>query len=108
MTRLERFSLAAALASVLGAAPVLAQEPSPTPYPAPAEIETRPVRKGTGNLFTARQGNVKRLPPLPAKPTLVDYFNLRFTNTANHCFQSANRALVPFLSPRVLAGVFAW
>jgi len=43
MTRLERFSLAAALASALGAAPVLAQEPSPTPYPAPAEIETRPV-----------------------------------------------------------------
>src|SRR6185437_7725825 len=63
------------------------KKPFPTAAEVEAEIETRPVRKVTGNLFTARQGNVKRLPPLPAKPTLVDYFNLRFTNTANHCFQ---------------------
>jgi outer membrane protein len=41
MTRLERFSLAAALAFSMGAS-ASAQEPSPTPPPAaPAEVETR-------------------------------------------------------------------
>jgi len=34
----------------------------------------------------------KDLKPMPAKPTLVDFFNLRFT-TANHCLQSATRAM---------------
>jgi hypothetical protein len=34
----------------------------------------------------------KELPPMPAKPTLVDFFNLRFT-TSNHCLQSATRAM---------------
>src|SRR2546421_489457 len=33
----------------------------------------------------------KELKPMPEKPTLVDFFNLRFT-TANHCLQSATRA----------------
>jgi len=78
------------------------KKPFPTAAEVEAEIETRPVRKGTGNLFTARQGNVKRLPPLPAKPTLVDYFNLRFTNTANHCFQSANRAMKTGMSEEIV------
>lgn len=47
MTRLERFSLAAAFAIAHGAT-AFAQEPSPTPSPAPPEIvETRPVPSPT-------------------------------------------------------------
>jgi len=65
----------------------------PTTAEVEAQIETSPKRRGVGNLFTAREGNVKRLQPLPAKPTFTDYFKLRFTATANHCLQSANRAM---------------
>jgi hypothetical protein len=86
----------AGLGSSSGSMPA-AMASDKTPFPTKAEIEaqieTSPKRKGVGNLFTAREGNVKRLPPLPAKPTLADYFNLRFTATANHCLQSANRAM---------------
>lgn len=66
-------------------------------YPTAAEvalqIETRPFRRGAGNLFVATQGNVKRLPPMPERPTLIDFFKLRFHETANHVLQSANRAM---------------
>src|SRR5690242_19840007 len=65
----------------------------PTAAEVEAQIETKPVRKGTGILFTNSKGNVTRLPRMPEKPTLVDYFNLRFTQTSNHCLQSANRAM---------------
>jgi hypothetical protein len=78
------------------------KKPFPTVAEVEAQIETSPKRKGVGNLFTARQGNVKRLAPLPAKPTLIDYFNLRFTNTANHCLQSANRAMKTGMSEEVI------
>src|SRR5262245_13821937 len=44
-----------------------------------AQVETRSYRRGTGNLFVAPEGHVKRLPPMPAKPTLVDFFRLRFS-----------------------------
>ena len=40
----------------------------------------------------AQAAQKKELPPMPEKPTLVDFFNLRFT-TANHCLQSATRAM---------------
>jgi len=30
---------------------------------------------------------------MPAAPTLLDFYDLRFTRTRNHCFQSANKAL---------------
>ena len=30
---------------------------------------------------------------MPAEPTLLDFFELRFTRTRNHCFQSANKAM---------------
>ena len=54
-----------------------------------------PRRRGTGAiLFNAQAGaKLPLLPKLPAKPTLVDYFNLRFDRTRNHCFQSAALAL---------------
>jgi hypothetical protein len=65
----------------------------PTAADIEAQIETRPTRRGVGNLFVAARGNVKRLPPMPERPTLADFFTLRFTQTSNHVFQSANRAM---------------
>ena len=90
----------AASAAATGAAS--GDKPFPTAAEIETEIETRPSRKGVGNLFTARNGNVKRLPPLPAKPTLIDYFNLRFTQTSNHCLQSANRAMKNGMSEEII------
>jgi hypothetical protein len=60
-----------------------------------AQIETRPHRMGAGFLFVASHGNVKKLPPMPGNPTLVDFFNLRFgaNTTRNHCLQSATLAM---------------
>ena len=39
------------------------------------------------------EGHVEVLPPLPAAPTLNDFFALRFMRTRNHCLQSANKAM---------------
>jgi hypothetical protein len=59
-----------------------------------AEIETRPYRAGAGFMMVSRDGsNVKHLPPMPANPTLADFFSLRFMSTANHVLQSANLAM---------------
>ncbi len=65
----------------------------PTAAEIEAQIDTRPTRRGAGNLFVAREGNVKILPPMPERPTLLDYFELRFKATSNHVLQSANRAM---------------
>src|ERR1700683_917307 len=55
----------------------------PTAAEIEEQIETRPYRMGVGFLFVPRNGgNVKRLPPMPAKPTLADFFRLRFSETA--------------------------
>src|SRR5688500_16681581 len=67
-----------------------------------AQIETRPTRRGVGNLFVARTGNVKRLAPLPEKPRLVDFFTGRFTATSNHCLQSAAKAFKAGMSEEVV------
>ena len=63
----------------------------PTAAEIDAQIETRPYRRGAGNLFltTVNGANVKKLPPMPEKPTLVDFFKYRFTATSNHVLQSA-------------------
>jgi hypothetical protein len=45
---------------------------------------------------------VKRLPAMPEKPTLMDFFKLRFNATSNHCLQSANRALKTGMSEDVV------
>jgi hypothetical protein len=74
----------------------------PTAAEVEAQIETQPLRKGTGNLFASRTGNVKRLPHLPEKPTLVDYYRLRFMATSNHCLQSANRAMQNGMSEEII------
>jgi hypothetical protein len=68
-----------------------------TKYPTVAEleaqIESRTSRRGVGSLFVSGRGsNVRKLEPMPAKPTLVDFFKLRFA-PASHVLQSANRAL---------------
>jgi hypothetical protein len=59
-----------------------------------AQIPTRSYRRGVGVLFLNAQpgGTVQHLPPMPAAPTLLDFFELRFTRTRNHCLQSANKA----------------
>jgi hypothetical protein len=67
-----------------------------------AQIETRSTRRGVGNLFTARTGNVKRLDKLPSNPRLVDFFTMRFNNTSNHCLQSATKALRSGMSEEVV------
>ena len=66
-------------------------------FPTVAEVEaaitTRGYRRGVGNLFLDTRGdNVQRLPAMPSSPTLLDFFELRFVRTRNHCFQSANKA----------------
>src|ERR1700688_3404970 len=45
----------------------------PTAAEVEAQIETRPSRRGTGNLFVSNTGNVKKLAPLPERPTVVDF-----------------------------------
>ena len=104
---LEYYMLAAAAgpaADTKGAASAAAgdSKPLPTAAEVEAEIETRPSRRGVGGLFVSAQGNVTRLQPMPRQPTLVDYFNLRFTRTSNHCLQSANRAMKTGMSEEVI------
>jgi hypothetical protein len=79
-----------------------AEEKFPTAAEIEAEIETRPYRRGVGNLFLSLSGNVKRLPPLPEKPTLLDYFDLRFDATRNHVLQSATLALKNGMSEEIV------
>lgn len=95
--------LNAAMALKHGGHPV----PEPGKYPTAAEveaqIETKPYRAGAGFLMVPRSGgNVKRLPPMPANPTLVDFFNLRFADTAYHTLQSANLARKNGMSEEII------
>ena len=74
----------------------------PTVAEIEAQIETQPFRKGVGSLFVSPRGNVKKLPPMPAQPTLTDFFNLRFHGTANHVLQSANLARKNGMSEEII------
>ncbi len=67
----------------------------PTVAETEARIETQPFRQGAGFLFAAPNGTVKKLAPMPANPTLRDFFELRFgvNSTRNHCLQSAALAM---------------
>src|SRR5580698_5303109 len=49
----------------------------PTAAEVEAQIETQPTRRGTGNLFVSHTGNVKRLPSMPERPTIVDFYRMR-------------------------------
>jgi hypothetical protein len=81
------------------AAPTAAVSAGPQPYPTVKELEAQvaglPRRRGTGALFFNAQsaGKLPLLAKMPEKPTLVDFFNLRFDRTRNHCYQSATLAL---------------
>ena len=76
-------------------------EKFPTAAEIEAQIETRNFRRGAGGLFTSGRGNMKKLPPMPDKPTLKDFFELRF-NPANHVLQSATRALKTGMSEEIV------
>src|SRR6185437_5689816 len=64
----------------------------PTVAELDAQIEGRSFRRGAGSAFVSGRGTVKKLPPMPEKPTLLDYYKLRFS-TVNHVLQSANDAM---------------
>jgi hypothetical protein len=70
------------------------QQKFPTAAEVEAKIETRPTRRGAGNLFVGAGGNnVKLLSKMPEQPAFLDFFKQRFVGTANHCLQSANHAM---------------
>jgi hypothetical protein len=73
----------------------------PTVAEIEAQIETRNFRRGAGGLFTSGRGNVKKLQPMPDKPTLKDFFELRFA-PANHVLQSATRAMKTGMTEEVI------
>lgn len=54
------------------------------------------IRRGAGSLFSPQgPADARKMPvlaPMPDKPTLVDFFKLRFA-PANHVLQSATRAM---------------
>ena len=77
------------------------QQAYPTVAQLEAQIETKSTRRGVGSLFVANQGNVKRLNPMPAAPTLKDFFELRFA-PANHVLQSATRAMKTGMDEEVI------
>jgi hypothetical protein len=64
-----------------------------------APVQPPKVRRGTGVLFggftpSGLQPALAALAPMPAKPTLEDFFRLRFMpHTVTHMLQSANDAL---------------
>ena len=75
----------------------------PTMAEVNAEITQKPFRKGVGNLFIGSKGaNVAQLEPMPAKPTFIDFFRLRFREVSNHVLQSANRAMQTGMSEEVI------
>jgi hypothetical protein len=79
--------------------------------PTVAEIEqqitTRPYRRGTGGVFVSTKPgtNVDHLHPLPAKPTLIDFYQHRF-GTAQHCLQSANKAMQSGADEEIILACF--
>jgi hypothetical protein len=77
------------------------QERFPTVAELEAQIDQRPTRRGVGNLFVGGRSNVRRLSPMPEKPTLVDFFKLRFA-PANHVLQSATRAMKTGMTEEVI------
>jgi hypothetical protein len=68
------------------------------------QIARRPIRRGIGTLFassgtnpfgnrlSSEPENVRRLAPMPERPTLMDFFRLRFA-PATHVLQSADKAM---------------
>lgn len=91
-----------ALSSYPGLQPADAKK-YPTAAEVEAQIETRHYRLGVGKLLIAGQGqNVKKLPPMPANPMLLDFFKLRFTGTGAHVLQSATLAKKNGMSEEII------
>jgi len=81
----------------------------PEHFPTTAELEARidgsATRRGVGNLFIGtRDRAMKRLEPMPKRPTLMDFFNLRFKTAGayNHVLQSATRAMKTGMTEEVI------
>lgn len=86
---------------------------APTVAELEAEVETRTFRRGVGSLFSVgaltplgnrlpgEAATVQHLRPLPAKPTLLDFFQLRFA-PATHVLQSADKALKAGLPEQIV------
>ena len=72
----------------------------PTVAELDAQITTKNYRRGVGNLFAGGR-NVKKLEPMPANPTLQDFFRLRFA-PANHVLQSATRAMKTGMTEEII------
>jgi len=72
-----------------------APERFPTAAELEAQIEGSRSRRGVGNLFVAGNRGVARLERMPPRPTLIDFFNLRFKTAGayNHVLQSATQAM---------------
>ena len=77
------------------------QEKFPTVAEIEAQIDQRATRRGAGSLFVGQRDNVRRLEKMPAKPTLQDFFRLRF-QPANHVLQSATRAMKTGMTEEVI------
>jgi hypothetical protein len=82
---------------------------APEHFPTVAELEARidgsQSRRGAGNLFIGtRDRPVTRLEPMPKRPTLMDFFNLRFKTAGayNHVLQSATRAMKTGMTEEVI------
>ncbi|HTA68304.1 MAG TPA: hypothetical protein VK776_08495 [Bryobacteraceae bacterium] len=73
----------------------------PTVAELDAQITTRDYRRGVGTLFANNGRNVKKLEPLPANPTLLDFFKYRFA-PANHVLQSATRAMKTGMTEEII------
>lgn len=67
----------------------------PTAAEVRAQIPTRRYRRGAGMSMVTMEPDkkVELLRQMPPRPTLRDFFELRFSHTRNHCYQSANKAL---------------
>ncbi len=76
------------------------QKQFPTVAELDAQITTKNYRRGVGNLFAGGR-NVKKLEPMPANPTLQDFFRLRFA-PANHVLQSATRAMKTGMTEEII------
>ena len=82
---------------------------APERFPTMAELEAKidgsASRRGAGNLFVSTQGRpIARLEPMPKRPTLIDFFNLRFKTAGayNHVLQSATRAMKTGMTEEVI------
>ena len=73
----------------------------PTVAELDAQITTRDYRRGVGTLFANNGRNVKKLELMPANPTLLDFFKLRFA-PANHVLQSATRAMKTGMTEEII------